>query len=232
MIKKNVIITLFFLTIIIASCITFNNQKNIQFYDYNREMFLSNASFWGQPMLYELDHKIPNKSGLLALIKDDKLTYIVSNEYNHFHRYKYSKLNDTSHILVKQKNKAPIFSRGSYNFTDSILFTTNFCFIKNGNFESQPSNNIHYNKNFTFYFKDKYNIYCYDYFHKNKEEPYIELNNCNLKDVSQYFANENFSRISKNIELKRTIPIVANANENTLDAFFRTQIMNFSYKKK
>jgi hypothetical protein len=222
---KPIFICLFFVIIIIASCITFNNQKNIDKYDYNRELLVKNVNFWGTPTLEEADGKNNKKNELLALFKNKKLQYIVSNDNNHYYRYKYQKINDTSNLLVSQPNKLPLFSRSDFSQTDSILFTPTLCIQKTGNFQRFGSDRT---TSVIIHTKDAESITSYSYYVKDRTKTFVDLNYSTLADILSYLKPENYGRIKDHLTVYKKYPIYQNGGENIVDSFFRYRIMHYN----
>ncbi len=220
-------IVLFFTIVIIASCITFNNQKNIDTYKYTNEILASNINFWGKATIHQLKISDNKKTALLLLLTKEKLEYIVSNENGHYNRYKYSKVNDTTHLLVSQPNKIPFLSRSENSYIDSILFTPSLCIEK-----SIPvRNNNRYEASLvrflTIYTKDNQNIYKNYYESKNKTDSSINLSAIPLKNIPIYFSSLQNPSIKENTKLVETYPITINDGLTTMDIFFRKYIMRY-----
>jgi hypothetical protein len=207
--RNQIAIVLFFVIIIIASCITFN------------EILASTINFWGKTTIHQLKSGADKKKALLILFSKKKLEYVVSNESNHYDRYKYTMVNDSTHILVLQKNRAPIFSRGESEFIDSILITSNLC-VKMSCIPSR-NNRTNDNRYFRVYKKEENNIY--EYYIKYSENN--KFKNLPLIKIATLLQEENIFTISKEVQLEKTIPIITTPQENTLDLFFRKNIMSF-----
>jgi hypothetical protein len=128
--KKYALPSLFFLIVFIASCITFNNNQVVEKYDYDTSIYADDINAFNGFTIHEAKNALIKQNQFVLLFKENKLTYLLSNNPLHHFSYNYNELENGMHLLYNEtKNR---FERGG-NLSiikDSILCYKNIVLKK------------------------------------------------------------------------------------------------------
>jgi hypothetical protein len=204
----------------IASCITFNNSKNIDNYDYTHQLLVQEINFFGPLTVYEASGLPNKKKSLLLLLKNNQLQYLSSNDYSHWYRYRYTKLAENTHLLVSQKNKEPLFSRYDDRTRDSIFFSPEICIRKRGNF-SDARTSVVPRSLFSVYILDKDSLHQYFFDTRGNENTFQYTQSLQIISFASYLLQQ-YKNSNNPLQFVKTFF----ADEFYKETFFRKEFMH------
>lgn len=201
--RKNSFPFAFFAIIITSSCILFNNKSYLNEFEHTEQITTTDINFFGKPNFTRT-----KKGSLLLLVNKDLLKCVVYNKNKKDHLFAYSKINDSSHLLVAKQFWAG-FARYTSTTIDSVLFEGNFCIRKKGTFDSK-SNQKYYVTNIEAFKLVNEDIECYN----------IAGNNLRT------FGQNSMESLMQDIIKGKLFLHIQESKKLTKQTFFRERIIN------